>query len=169
VATLIIRPSRQKDAERIVAYTKKVAGESKNLSFDAADFHRTVKEQKALIATSETEASTMILVGWVGDEVVSIFTFVRGSRPRNKHFGEMGITVQSAFQRRGIGRQMITEGLQRCRQLKISKVNLKVRQDHLGAIKLYESLGFKKEGLITKYFYIDGQYQDVYIMGKELI
>ena len=47
-------------------------------------------------------------------------------------------------------------------------MDLEVRIDNYGAIHLYESLGFIKEGTIKNGFFVDNKYVDLLIMGKLL-
>ena len=50
----------------------------------------------------------------------------------------------------------------------VKKINLRVREDNYVAIGLYKKLGFKNEGIITRDFYIDGEYYNSISMGLEL-
>ena len=50
----------------------------------------------------------------------------------------------------------------------IKKINLQVRTSNKWAIHLYEVLGFKIEGKITRGFFIDEEFIDLYMMGLEI-
>ena len=83
--------------------------------------------------------------------------------------GEFGVSVLKEYWHLGIGRSLILFLLTWCRDSKvIRKVNLKVREDHRIGITLYEKLGFKKEGIITRYFCINDNFYDAIIMGMEI-
>jgi RimJ/RimL family protein N-acetyltransferase len=49
--------------------------------------------------------------------------------------------------------------------LNINKIYLKVFSDNIKAIKLYEKLGFEKEGILKKEIYKNGEFKDVVIMA----
>ena len=48
------------------------------------------------------------------------------------------------------------------------KLNLRVRDDNHKAIKLYEQLGFKREGLLLKEMKINGEYVNCLFMGRDI-
>lgn len=50
-------------------------------------------------------------------------------------------------------------------RLNLHKIILGVAADHIAAIRSYEKAGFRREGLIAKLLYIDGDYKDEVIMG----
>lgn len=168
MASLIIRKARVEDAGQIIRYTMKVGGESDNLTFASEDFSRTKADQERLIEELNQQDNGLILLGLTGGELVSVVTFSRGKTPRIRHYGEIGITVAAAHQGRGIGKSMMVAAIDRLAKMGIAKINLKVRCDHERALALYASLGFVREGRITRFFNIRGQYYDVYVMGKEV-
>src|SRR5699024_6983626 len=49
--------------------------------------------------------------------------------------------------------------------LNMHKVYLDVDQDNEKAIHIYESYGFKKEGLLREHFYAKGKYKDAFLMA----
>ncbi|MBN2669268.1 MAG: GNAT family N-acetyltransferase [Bacteroidales bacterium] len=50
--------------------------------------------------------------------------------------------------------------------LNLNKISLEVATYNLAAIKLYESTGFIKEGLLKQHYFVDGQFIDSIIMSK---
>jgi UDP-4-amino-4,6-dideoxy-N-acetyl-beta-L-altrosamine N-acetyltransferase len=50
--------------------------------------------------------------------------------------------------------------------LNLRKISLEVISINLTAIKLYEKMGFKVEGLLKKHWFFKNQYHDVLIMSK---
>lgn len=51
-------------------------------------------------------------------------------------------------------------------ELKLHKIYLKLFPDDAKSIEIYESIGFKKEGILRKDACVDGIYQDMIRMGK---
>ena len=51
------------------------------------------------------------------------------------------------------------------KRLNLNKVILGVISEHEAAVQVYEKIGFLKEGRITNYYIIDGDYKDKTIMG----
>ena len=48
----------------------------------------------------------------------------------------------------------------------VRKINLKVRVDNAGAIRLYQRMGWVNEGRTTRDTVIDGQFNDCLLMGR---
>jgi len=51
------------------------------------------------------------------------------------------------------------------KDLNLNKISLTVLETNTIAIKLYESAGFKREGLLRQEFWINGKYENLVIMG----
>jgi len=92
-----------------------------------------------------------------------------GRRSRIEHTGEFGVTVKKDYWGLGIGRLIIESMIDWAKGTGIiRKINLRVRSDNERGIKLYASLGFKQEGLITRDMCVDGEFYDSVAMGLEL-
>lgn len=50
-------------------------------------------------------------------------------------------------------------------QLKLRKIYLAVYGNNTNAIRLYEKVGFRTEGILRKHVCVDGDYHDKYLMG----
>jgi RimJ/RimL family protein N-acetyltransferase len=54
------------------------------------------------------------------------------------------------------------------RQVGITKVNLETREDNVAAIRLYESVGFQREGILARAIRIGDRYYADLAMGIAL-
>jgi ribosomal protein S18 acetylase RimI-like enzyme len=61
------------------------------------------------------------------------------------------VGTHPAFQGRGLGRAVMTAGLQRLNKLGMTQANVCVESDNLPAIRLYESLGFQRSFRLLTY------------------
>ena len=75
----------------------------------------------------------------------------------------LSIATHPDFRRKGLAREMLTETFAEAEKLGIKELTLEVRVGNTAAISLYESLGFKNEG-IRKNYYEDGE--DAVIMWR---
>ena len=66
-----------------------------------------------------------------------------------------GLVVSPKFQRQGIARQAMKMILEELKNIKV--IDLVTHPENEKAIKLYESLGFKKTGEVIENYYGDGQ------------
>jgi RimJ/RimL family protein N-acetyltransferase len=92
-----------------------------------------------------------------------IFTF---PSERTKGIGELLIYLHQDFQNAGLGAAMIREGIRMSKARGWHRIGLKVVQDNQRAFRLYEKMGFQKEGVIRDgYFGEDGKYHNEVEMG----
>ena len=73
--------------------------------------------------------------------------------------------MRSEWRRQGIGRQLLDACLALARYARIEKVELEVFSDNLGAIRMYESVGFAREGVKLRGRKFDGRYRHVVLMA----
>jgi len=85
------------------------------------------------------------------------------------HVGRLGMGLRKPYRGRGIGNQLIEECLRLAKNYKLEKVELEVFSDNLPAIRLYQKHGFVEEGRKIRARKLDGQYQDVMLMGLLLL
>lgn len=67
-------------------------------------------------------------------------------------FEVLQITVASAFQRQGVATKLLTICQEKAQSLGCERVVLEVRETNLGAIALYQRLGFQLDGVRKNYY-----------------
>lgn len=88
-----------------------------------------------------------VLGAFLQHELVGILGFVRNEGLKVKHKGFIwGVYVTAKMRRAGLARRLAEEAIERARLLGLEQVHLSVTVSNNGAIKLYESLGFKTYG-----------------------
>lgn len=93
------------------------------------------------------------LLGYVGSQTVLDETDM------------MNVAVDPAARRQGVARALIQELTAQLKQRGSRKLSLEVRASNLGAIRLYESLGFVRLGCRPGYY--RNPREDAWILGKE--
>lgn len=165
---LLIRKVEKEDIDEVMQYMSLIGGESDNLTFGDGEWTGTYEQELNYIENVNTSNSIM-LVAIIDGKIVGSTSLSAGTRSRVKHTGEMGITVRKAYWNCGIGSLLLGELLNFAKKTKIiRKVNLIVKKDNLNAIRLYEKYGFKKEGLVTREFLVNGKFYDSVHMGLEI-
>lgn len=85
---------------------------------------------------------------------------------RRKGIGELLIYVHQDFQNLGLGTLMIRKAIELAKERGFHRIGLTVVADNKWAIKVYEKVGFKKEGIARETFYGDDhRYHDEVEMG----
>jgi putative acetyltransferase len=86
---------------------------------------------------------------------------------RRDHAGTVGIGIHDDFVGRGIGRALLGELVEIADNwLNLKRLELNVYTDNARAIRLYESFGFKAEGVYVAYAFRDGAYADSLAMAR---
>lgn len=166
---LTLRPASPKDAEQVLAYLERVAGESENLAFGPGELGISLEQEQVFLQQAEAQPTDLYLLAEIEGEIVGVLTFSAEKRPRVQHGGEFGMSVLRKHWNRGIGGRILVYLIEWARQTRvIRKINLRVRVDNLSAVHLYEKYGFVHEGRRTREFYLHGQFIDVFLMGLQL-
>ncbi|MEJ2637885.1 MAG: GNAT family N-acetyltransferase, partial [Calditrichia bacterium] len=101
------------------------------------------------------------IIGYAGIRVSN-----QGTMP---HVGVFGIAVHREYQHQGIGSGLMNEVLGWARESSgLKKIILAVFEDNINAIKLYESAGFRKEGILEKSHLINGRRLQQIIMVMDI-
>jgi [ribosomal protein S18]-alanine N-acetyltransferase len=80
----------------------------------------------------------------------------------------LNIGVAAAWQRKGLGRMMLNEMLQKARAMNIKRVFLEVRPSNVAAIALYRCSGFDLIGVRRGYYQNAGGNEDALVMSCDL-
>lgn len=89
--------------------------------------------------------------------------------PENAHVLQVqGLAVDPSVRRRGVAGALLTAAERHARERGARKLSLRVLSSNQAATRLYEKLGFRREGVLREEFCINGAYVDDVIMAKPL-
>jgi ribosomal-protein-alanine N-acetyltransferase len=80
----------------------------------------------------------------------------------------LNLCVAGEFQRRGLGREILSHLLDEADALEVKDVFLEVRPSNTGAVALYEQMGFHQVGLRKNYYPTVGGHEDAIIYATSL-
>jgi ribosomal protein S18 acetylase RimI-like enzyme len=156
-----IRPTRETDAASFREAVNSVAAEKRYIAtVDGFSLEQTRTFVKHVVAGSLPQVMAV-----VEDEVVGFCDIIPNSARGFSHVGRLGMGVRSEWRRQGIGRRLLDACLALARNAGIEKVELEVFSDNVGAVRLYESVGFREEGLKVRGRKLEDRYQDVRLMA----
>ena len=82
--------------------------------------------------------------------------------------GIVGLAVAPGDRRRGVASALLAAAEQHARVRGARKLSLRVLGTNETAMRLYERLGFRREGTLRDEFRIDGRFVDDVLMAKHL-
>ncbi len=157
------------DAEAIIEYLNLIGGESDNLLFGKGEFKLSVEQEQSFISNMNNSTNSIMLLGKINSEIVSVGSLSGYSKARIAHRGEIAVSVKKSFWGQGIATAMMKELIKFGKEnANIEVIQLEVKSDNEKAIHLYEKLGFIKIGTYEKFFKISNQYYDAYLMNLYL-
>jgi len=141
----VIRPGIANDIDALLTLQRTVAGESATLARAPDEISR---DHIASVVTKSL-ATGLFLVASEGDTVIgAVYCYALGPRQFAHVLSELTIAVHPAHQGKGVGRRLFESLLNQVQTDRpdVTRVELLVRSDNLGAQRLYTSVGFRDEG-----------------------
>ena len=115
-------------------------------------------DQHVFVAIDHTEG---------GDVVIGYAQLTVFPNPRQRHSGGIGIMVHRDHQGKGVGTRLMETLLDIADNwLMLTRVELGVYTDNEKAIRLYERLGFEREGIKRMAAIRAGRYHDEWMMAR---
>lgn len=106
-----------------------------------------------------------LFVAAAADEVVATFRLVPKTDRQKYTVYLGGFSIKSSWKGKGIGTRVLQHIRQSAAADGKKRIELTVDLHNAAAIRLYEKLGFEKEGYIRKSYFIDGTFYDELLMA----
>lgn len=100
-----------------------------------------------------------------GGKVVGWCDIRRFDRETSSHRAVLGMGIIDGYREQGLGLRLITTTLDAARNMGLHRVELDVHADNIRAARLYEKVGFEREGVARDAVLIDGHYIDLIKMA----
>ena len=101
-----------------------------------------------------------------GDRVIGWCDILPMKMEGFTHSGELGMGVCREYRRQGIGRRLLRAAIAAAGEIGLERVELEVFASNTPAVWLYESEGFKIEGIKKKARFLDGNYNDLLVIAR---
>jgi ribosomal protein S18 acetylase RimI-like enzyme len=134
-ATIVVRPARQDDVERVLRMWRMAAREPTDTD-DVPGIRRLLERDDAALLLAERGGDVVgsIIAGWDG---------WRGNLYR--------LAVAPEMRLRGVARALVMEAEQRLRARGARKIHLGALRRHGDAVALWRALGYRRDGRIDRY------------------
>ena len=142
-------------------------------------FSESVEEHRAItiesiaqrLGANQGNAESFVLGAFTDDLLVGMAGFARLNSPKKQHKALIwGVYVKTEWRRRGIGRLLLSEIVERAKATPgVEQILLSVATEQTAARKLYESLGFEVYGREPRTLKISDHYVDEDLMILRLV
>jgi len=130
---------------------------------------RNVSSEDMTLRLSKIDETNSVLFGAFDDgNLVGYVNVLRGDANRIRHSAYIAMGILLSYTGQGIGKLLLNKVDEWARKYGVTRLELTVMAHNENAIKLYEKMGFNKEGIKKNSILIDGNYIDEYYMGKIL-
>lgn len=167
MSDIIIKEALPEDAEKLIAYMRKIGGESDNLTYGSEGLSITVEQESGFLESIANDQHSVFYCAWKESELVGTAN-LSGLPRRMSHRAELGISVLKNEWNNGIGAMLMQHLIDYAKEHGIEIINLEVRSDNKAAIHLYEKYGFIKTGTVPAFFKIDKEYVDFDVMSLDM-
>jgi len=158
---VVIRPIVLRDIEQFRDVTNVVMRERAFLAF-VEGFP--IDEAAAFVARNLRLANPQFVADDDG-RIVGWCDIRRETIPVYAHVGHMGMGLLADYRGRGIGERLLRATIDAARAAGFERIELTVYARNVRAAALYRKVGFAHEGTRIRGKKLDGEYDDVHLMG----
>ncbi len=166
---MIIRKVKVEDAQSVLSLMYQLDRESKFMLLEPEERTTTLEQQIQIIHSFNDSQNKVMYVITSNEKALGFITGIGNTANRNKHCMYLVIGLVQAISGQGFGKKLINNLEDWAISHGYSRLELTVMQHNERAKRLYESCGFKVEGLKQNSLVIDGKYVDELYMAKLLI
>ena len=163
--TFTIRPMITADEAAMLAFAQALP------VHDLLFLPRDISQPKVLAAwIKEIERGELTsLLAVRGDSVLGCGALVRNPLSWSAHVGEIRVVVSRSVRGHGVGRALSQEVFALALSLGLEKLSAQMTVDQVGAIAIFEGLGFRGEALLRNHVRDrDGALHDIVVLGHDV-
>ena len=164
---VVVRRAEPTDAAGLVELARTVGGEPEGWLISDRSW-RSVAEERRYLKALRRYAHAAVFVAESPEGVVGRLSIARDPHPASHHVADLGLMVDAAHRRQGVGWSLLESAVEWARGADVSKLELHVFPHNEPAIALYEKFGFEKEGYRRKHYRRGRDYVDAVLMAYEV-
>jgi len=152
----------------VTDFVNKLSKEDTFLSFAGEEY--SLEKEEAWLQNTLNEIKfkkNYILWAVINGQIIGNVD-IKVGRAREEHVGTIGLMVDSDFRGQGLGEYLIRQILEKGQEMGLKIATLNVFSDNIPALKLYEKVGFKEYGRLSKGFFRKEKFSDKIEMHRLL-
>ena len=165
---MIIRAIRESDGEQFLLLGKLLDEETQFMMLEPGERILTVEEQMQKIKSVLSRDNQIIFVAEHENQLVGYLGAFGGDYRRNRHCAHIVTGIRQSFAGQGIGNRLFAALEKWALDHKLHRLELTVMSHNERAVRLYQKMGYKTEGIKQDSLWVNGKYVDEYYMAKIL-
>jgi L-phenylalanine/L-methionine N-acetyltransferase len=162
-----VRLASPGDAAALVQLAREVGSEPEGWLISTSDW-RGAGDERRYLRSLRRSRDAAVFVAEAPEGIVGRLSVGRDPHPASSHVADLGLMVAKSHRRRGIGRALLERTVEWARGTGVTKLELHVFPYNEAAIRLYESFGFRREGLRQRHYRRNGELVDAVLMAYEV-
>jgi RimJ/RimL family protein N-acetyltransferase len=162
-----VRRAEPGDAAELVELARAVGSEAEGWLITIGEW-RSASDERRYLRSLRRYPHAAVFVAETAEGVVGRLSVARDPHPACAHVADVGLMIARGHRRRGFGRALMDAAEAWAREAGVRKLELHVFPHNGPAIALYESLGYRREGLRRGQYQRDGELLDAVLMAKDL-
>lgn len=163
-----IRQIEIQDAESLIKFFSQLDVETEFMLFEVGERPISLSQQIEYIKTLNTSENEKIFIAIDQQHIVGFIALSRKPFNKVKHCFQLVIGILKNYHGKNLANALYRYAESWAMAQGVIRIELTVIQDNIAAIKFYEKLGFKTEGIRSKSMFYQGQLLDERYMGKIL-
>jgi RimJ/RimL family protein N-acetyltransferase len=165
--TVLVRRAAPGDAAALVELARSIGAEPEGWLIADGEWRSTGEERRYLRAVRR-HPHAAVFVAECEEGIVGRLSVSRDPHPASEHVADLGVMVARSHRRRGIGLALMQAAEEWAREAGVRKLELHVFPYNEAALRLYERLGYEREGLRRQHFRRGPTYVDAILMAKDV-
>ena len=167
LSEIILRSPIPSEAENLLQHLKTLFHESyQNMNYSADYFDNFPVAKEAQILEDFCTSSEKFMISAFHNNQIIGNLGIFGLGGFSKHSARLGMGIEKSYQGQGLGKELIKYALELAKENGLHRIDLTVRTFNSSGIRLYESMGFSKVGILRDVVFIDGKFESEYMYEK---
>jgi ribosomal protein S18 acetylase RimI-like enzyme len=167
---ITLRSPELDEAKGVLEYIRELARDAaRNLNHPASFFEAmSESDERGFLESCEKHPTNFLIAAYLDNGRVIGTTGLAQSAPTfSRHTGELGLGVLAPYRKLGVGRVLMDALIEQAQANGIWNLMLRVRTFNAPAIALYESLGFRRVGVLHRVAALPDGLADEYLYQRE--
>jgi RimJ/RimL family protein N-acetyltransferase len=164
--SVTIREATMDDAVELHAYAIALFAEKLPGIFRRDDL--TMEQEIEFLSAHVQQDNAVMFVAESDGRIVGNIGFVGGKLAELSHAGEFGVSVARGYRGSGVGTLLIGALQAWAPAHGVTRIEVHAFSTNPGGLRLYERLGYEREGLLRRAAMVDGEPVDILVLSKLL-